>query len=39
MLNTIKAEHLKLKHTLGAFLPVIAPFYGYASGTAPDRRL
>ena len=26
MLNTIKAEHLKLKHTLGAFLPVIAPF-------------
>ncbi len=27
MINMIKAEHLKLKHTLGAFLPVIAPFF------------
>jgi ABC-2 type transport system permease protein len=26
MINVIKAEHLKLKHTLGALLPVIAPF-------------
>lgn len=26
MVSMIKAEHLKLKHTFGAFLPVIAPF-------------
>lgn len=26
MVNMIKAEHLKLKHTFGLFLPIIAPF-------------